>query len=121
MHSLSVCNLRTYHCSFTGIVIKSSQKGYKRYLRVPTVSKVLSTCRLSSNLLCTSLCQMSLLYILINMLSGLTRSSGRVALRHLASEHLGAKIQSGEHCPVSLSCLLILLHTLFFKLITSKV
>ncbi|KAI5411790.1 hypothetical protein KIW84_056744 [Lathyrus oleraceus] len=28
------------------------------------------------------------------------RSSGRVALRHLASEHLGAKIQSGEHCPV---------------------
>ncbi|KAL5081594.1 hypothetical protein RYX36_010015 [Vicia faba] len=28
------------------------------------------------------------------------RSSGRVALRHLASEHLGAKIQTGEHCPV---------------------
>lgn len=28
------------------------------------------------------------------------RSSGRVALRHLASEHLGAKIQTGEHCPI---------------------
>ncbi|CAK8535053.1 unnamed protein product [Lathyrus sativus] len=28
------------------------------------------------------------------------RSNGRVALRHLASEHLGAKIQTGEHCPV---------------------
>ncbi|XP_058779574.1 uncharacterized protein LOC131653452 [Vicia villosa] len=28
------------------------------------------------------------------------RPSGRVALRHLASEHLGAKIQTGEHCPV---------------------
>lgn len=28
------------------------------------------------------------------------RSTGRVALRHLASEHLGAKIQTGEHCPI---------------------
>ncbi|XP_004489063.1 uncharacterized protein [Cicer arietinum] len=28
------------------------------------------------------------------------KSSSRVALRHLAAEHLGAKIQSGEHCPI---------------------
>ncbi|MCH96307.1 RNA exonuclease 4-like isoform X3, partial [Trifolium medium] len=49
------------------------------------------------------------------------RSSGRVALRHLASEHLGAKIQTGEHCPVSLSSFLLLPPTLFFDAITSKI
>ncbi|XP_027342052.1 RNA exonuclease 4 isoform X3 [Abrus precatorius] len=30
----------------------------------------------------------------------LNRSNGKRALRHLASEHLGVKIQSGEHCPI---------------------
>jgi len=33
---------------------------------------------------------------------GLSRSSSRRALRHLAAEHLGVQIQTGEHCPVSL-------------------
>ncbi|KAK7272561.1 hypothetical protein RJT34_29235 [Clitoria ternatea] len=28
------------------------------------------------------------------------KSNGRVALRHLATEHLGVKIQTGEHCPI---------------------
>ncbi|KAJ1379265.1 Ribonuclease H-like superfamily [Sesbania bispinosa] len=28
------------------------------------------------------------------------KSSSRKALRHLAAEHLGVKIQTGEHCPV---------------------
>lgn len=47
---------------------------------------------------------------------GLSRSSSRRALRHLAAEHLGVNIQTGEHCPVSLSTFLVSL--VFFYLIT---
>ncbi|XP_020203642.1 RNA exonuclease 4 isoform X3 [Cajanus cajan] len=44
--------------------------------------------------------QMSLYFVLIELSLGLSRSSSRRALRHLAAEHLGVKIQTGEHCPI---------------------
>ncbi|KAL2331389.1 hypothetical protein Fmac_018970 [Flemingia macrophylla] len=38
------------------------------------------------------------------------KSSNRRALRHLAAEHLGVNIQTGEHCPIEDACAAMLLY-----------
>ena len=61
-------------------------------------------------------------YMLINLPLVLSRSGSGRALRHLAAELLGAKIQTGEHCPVSLSNFLVLALSSFilFDHLTNK-
>lgn len=85
----------------TGSAIKSSKGGYSRHLRVWTLFEVLPLWQFHDQFMHCQLCFTFPLACPSKACHWSIRGERRrVALRHLAAEFLGVKIQNGEHCPV---------------------
>lgn len=86
----------------TGSAIKSSKGGHARYIWVWTLFKVLPLKLFHDQYLHCQLCSaFPVVYPFKACPWWIREERRRVALRHLAAEFLGVKIQNGEHCPVS--------------------